>query len=99
MIKLEENPHTAISLINYRREDFGYALEDDIKHQFLSLAVDYSSLICYRVSAKQKAMVARLVGNYFGDGVNDVSKTTSPFLSFGSWRNFLLRDQLRREAK
>ncbi|KAI3863612.1 hypothetical protein MKX03_031663, partial [Papaver bracteatum] len=56
MIKLEENPHAAIALINYRWENFGYALEDDMKHQFLSLAFDYSSLICYRVSEKQKSM-------------------------------------------
>ncbi|CAI9267581.1 unnamed protein product [Lactuca saligna] len=78
MIKLEIDPHAAFALI-IDGKTLTYALEDDIKHQFLNLAVDCASVICCRVSPKQKAMVTRLVKEgtgkttlAIGDGANDV---------------------------
>ncbi|XP_024973098.1 probable phospholipid-transporting ATPase 4 [Cynara cardunculus var. scolymus] len=78
MIKLEKDPHAAFALI-IDGKMLSYALEDDLKHQFLSLAVDCASVICCRVSPKQKAMVTRLVKEgtgkttlAIGDGANDV---------------------------
>ncbi|XP_042482484.1 probable phospholipid-transporting ATPase 4 [Macadamia integrifolia] len=78
MIKLEKNPHAAFALV-IDGQTLAYALEDDIKHQFLSLAVDCASVICCRVSPKQKALVTRLVKEgtgkttlAIGDGANDV---------------------------
>ena len=56
MIKLEKDPHAAFALI-IDGKSLTYALEDDMKHQFLSLAVDCASVICCRVSPKQKALV------------------------------------------
>lgn len=56
MIKLEKDPHAAFALI-IDGKTLTYALEDDIKHQFLGLAVECASVICCRVSPKQKALV------------------------------------------
>ncbi|KAJ6801000.1 putative phospholipid-transporting ATPase 4 [Iris pallida] len=78
MVKLEKDPHAAFALI-IDGKTLVYALEDDMKNQFLSLAVDCASVICCRVSPKQKAMVTRLVKEgtgrttlAIGDGANDV---------------------------
>ncbi|KAG2722670.1 hypothetical protein I3760_02G137200 [Carya illinoinensis] len=78
MIKLEKDPHAAFALI-IDGKTLTHALEDDMKHQFLGLAVDCASVICCRVSPKQKAMVTRLVKEgtgkttlAIGDGANDV---------------------------
>ncbi|XP_052183289.1 probable phospholipid-transporting ATPase 4 isoform X2 [Diospyros lotus] len=78
MIKLEKDPHAAFALI-IDGKTLTYALEDDLKHQFLNLAVDCASVICCRVSPKQKALVTRLVKEgtgkttlAIGDGANDV---------------------------
>lgn len=78
MIKLEKDPHAAFALI-IDGKTLSYALEDDMKHQFLGLAVDCASVICCRVSPKQKALVTRLVKEgtgkttlAIGDGANDV---------------------------
>lgn len=78
MIKLEKDPHAAFALI-IDGKALAYALEDDMKNQFLSLAVDCASVICCRVSPKQKALVTRLVKEgtgkltlAIGDGANDV---------------------------
>lgn len=59
MIKLEKDPHAAFALI-IDGKTLAYALEDDMKLQFLALAVDCASVICCRVSPKQKAMVQSL---------------------------------------
>ncbi|KAD4585112.1 hypothetical protein E3N88_22713 [Mikania micrantha] len=56
MIKLEKDPHAAFVLI-IDGKTLTYALEEDLKHEFLKLAVDCASVICCRVSPKQKAMV------------------------------------------
>ncbi|VVA94514.1 unnamed protein product [Arabis nemorensis] len=60
-------------------KSLSYALDDDVKHIFLELAVGCASVICCRSSPKQKALVTRLVksGNgkttlAIGDGANDV---------------------------
>lgn len=60
-------------------KSLAYALEDDIKDDFLALAVDCASVICCRSSPKQKALVTRLLKNGIrkttlavGDGANDV---------------------------
>ncbi|KAH9330122.1 hypothetical protein KI387_002230, partial [Taxus chinensis] len=56
-----------------------YALNKDIKHIFLRTATECASVICCRVSPKQKALVTRLVKEGtgkttlgIGDGANDV---------------------------
>ncbi|CAN4089112.1 unnamed protein product [Withania somnifera] len=78
MVKLEKDPHAAFALI-IDGKTLSYALEDDTKHQFLNLAVDCASVICCRVSPRQKALVTRLVKEGtgkitlgIGDGANDV---------------------------
>jgi phospholipid-translocating ATPase len=78
MVKLEKDPHAAFALI-IDGKTLTYVLEDDLKHQFLNLAVDCASVICCRVSPKQKALVTRLVKQgsgktilAIGDGANDV---------------------------
>ncbi|GAB2293363.1 Probable phospholipid-transporting ATPase 4 [Dionaea muscipula] len=77
-IKLEKDPYAAFALI-IDGKALQYALEDGMKHQFLNLAVDCASVICCRVSPKQKALVTRLVKEgtgkttlAIGDGANDV---------------------------
>uniref|UniRef100_A0A6V7QQ72 Phospholipid-transporting ATPase n=1 Tax=Ananas comosus var. bracteatus TaxID=296719 RepID=A0A6V7QQ72_ANACO len=78
MVKLEKDPHAAFALI-IDGKALTYALEEDMKDQFLSLAVNCASVICCRVSPKQKALVTRLVKEgtgkttlAIGDGANDV---------------------------
>ncbi|KAJ0746731.1 putative P-type phospholipid transporter [Helianthus annuus] len=78
MINLEKDPHAAFALI-IDGKALTYALEDDLKHQFLDLAIECASVICCRVSPKQKALVTRLVKEgtgkttlAIGDGANDV---------------------------
>ncbi|KAM5579459.1 putative phospholipid-transporting ATPase 4 [Rosa sericea] len=78
MIKLERDPHAAFALI-IDGKTLTYALDADMKHLFLELAVDCASVICCRVSPKQKALVTRLVRQgtgkttlAIGDGANDV---------------------------
>ncbi|KAL3824467.1 hypothetical protein ACJIZ3_020496 [Penstemon smallii] len=78
MIKLEKDPNAAFALI-IDGKTLTYTLEEDMKHQFLNLAVDCASVICCRVSPKQKALVTRLVKEgtgkitlAIGDGANDV---------------------------
>ncbi|KAL3598315.1 hypothetical protein D5086_006233 [Populus alba] len=55
MVKLEKDPHAAFALI-IDGKSLSYALEDDMKHHFLALAVGCASVICCRVSPKQKAL-------------------------------------------
>ncbi|KAG9154967.1 hypothetical protein Leryth_012158 [Lithospermum erythrorhizon] len=78
MIKLEKVPDSAFALI-IDGKTLAYALQDDLKLQFLNLAVDCASVICCRVSPRQKALVTRLVKEgtgkitlAIGDGANDV---------------------------
>ncbi|XP_042474328.1 probable phospholipid-transporting ATPase 4 isoform X1 [Zingiber officinale] len=78
LIKLEKDPNAAFALI-IDGKTLTYCLEDDLKNPFLSLAVDCASVICCRVSPKQKALVTRLVKEgtgkttlAIGDGANDV---------------------------
>ena len=56
MINLENDPHAAFALI-IDGKTLTYALEDDMKLHFLGLAVDCASVICCRVSPRQKALV------------------------------------------
>ncbi|PKU73362.1 probable phospholipid-transporting ATPase 4 isoform X1 [Dendrobium catenatum] len=78
LVNLEKDPHAAFALI-IDGKALTYALEDGIKKKFLDLAVECSSVICCRVSPKQKALVTRLVKEgtgkttlAIGDGANDV---------------------------
>ncbi|MCL7047788.1 hypothetical protein MKW94_019448 [Papaver nudicaule] len=78
MITTERDPNAAFALI-IEGKTLSYALEDDMKSKFLSLAVECASVICCRVSPKQKALVTRLVKEgsgkttlAIGDGANDV---------------------------
>ncbi|XP_026422131.1 probable phospholipid-transporting ATPase 4 [Papaver somniferum] len=78
MITAERDPNAAFALI-IEGKTLSYALEDDMKRLFLSLAVECASVICCRVSPKQKALVTRLVKEgsgkttlAIGDGANDV---------------------------
>ncbi|KAF6171849.1 hypothetical protein GIB67_007370 [Kingdonia uniflora] len=55
------------------------ALKNDVKDQFLRFAINCASVICCRVSPKQKALITRSVKEYtgrttlaIGDGANDV---------------------------
>ncbi|XP_027336205.1 probable phospholipid-transporting ATPase 4 isoform X2 [Abrus precatorius] len=89
MIKLEKDPHAAFALI-IDGKTLTYALEDDMKHQFLALAVDCASVICCRVSPKQKALVTRLVKQgtgkttlAIGDGANDVGMIQEADIGIG----------------
>lgn len=59
MVKLEKDPHAAFALI-IDGKTLAYALEEDMKNQLLGLAVDCASVICCRVSPKQKALVCPL---------------------------------------
>jgi len=63
LVKLEKDPHAAFALI-IDGKALAYALEDDMKKLFLSLAVDCASVICCRVSPKQKALVSIHASNY-----------------------------------
>jgi len=60
MIKFEKDPNAAFALI-IDGKGLTYALDDDMKFQFLSLAVECASVICCRVSPKQKALVCLLL--------------------------------------
>ncbi|KAK8939156.1 putative phospholipid-transporting ATPase 4 [Platanthera zijinensis] len=78
LVKLEKDPHAAFALI-IDGKALAYCLEDDMKKQFLDLAIECASVICCRVSPKQKALVTRLVKEgtgkttlAIGDGANDV---------------------------
>ncbi|KAK6128049.1 hypothetical protein DH2020_038213 [Rehmannia glutinosa] len=78
MVKLEKDPQAAFALI-IDGKTLTHTLEDDMKHQFLNLAIGCASVICCRVSPKQKALVTRLVKEgtgkttlAIGDGANDV---------------------------
>ncbi|CAM8896960.1 unnamed protein product [Rhodiola kirilowii] len=89
MIKLEKDPHAAFALI-IDGKTLSHALEGDIKHQFLDLAVNCASVICCRVSPKQKALVTRLVKEgtgkttlAIGDGANDVGMIQEADIGIG----------------
>ncbi|XP_057549813.1 probable phospholipid-transporting ATPase 4 [Amaranthus tricolor] len=89
MIKLEKDPHAAFALI-IDGKGLTYALEDDMKYDFLSLAVECASVICCRVSPKQKALVTRLVKEgtrkttlAIGDGANDVGMIQEADIGIG----------------
>lgn len=49
----DDNPHALI----IDGKSLMYALEDNLKHELLNLATQCASVICCRVSPKQKAMV------------------------------------------
>ena len=47
-------------------KSLAYALDDDVKHIFLELAVGCASVICCRSSPKQKALVSFFFHLFFG---------------------------------
>ncbi|KAI3727851.1 hypothetical protein L6452_16471 [Arctium lappa] len=88
-IKGKKDPHAAFALI-IDGKTLTYALEDDMKFQFLNLAVNCASVICCRVSPKQKALVVRLVKEGtgrttlgIGDGANDVGMIKEADIGIG----------------
>ncbi|KAL0341874.1 UNVERIFIED_CONTAM: putative phospholipid-transporting ATPase 4 [Sesamum calycinum] len=91
MIVEEKDPHAAFALI-IDGKTLTYALEDDMKHQFLNLAVHCASVICCRVSPRQKALVTRLVKEgtgkitlAIGDGANDVGMIQEGHWCWHQW--------------
>ncbi|KAL5728725.1 P-type phospholipid transporter [Ranunculus cassubicifolius] len=89
MIKQENDPHAAFALI-IDGKTLTYALEDDKKAKFLELAVACASVICCRVSPKQKALVTKLVKEgsgkttlAIGDGANDVGMIQEADIGIG----------------
>lgn len=58
-IQTSKNSHEGFSLIIDGRS-LAYALEDDIKYQFLDLAFGCETVICCRSTPKQKALVSYL---------------------------------------
>lgn len=77
-LSLDRGSHISFALI-IDGKALTYALEDDMKGNFLKLAVQCAAVICCRVSPKQKALVTRLVKEgtgritlAIGDGANDV---------------------------
>ncbi|KAL8533454.1 hypothetical protein ACS0TY_009732 [Phlomoides rotata] len=71
-------------------KSLAFALEDDVKKQFLELAVGCASVICCRSSPKQKALVTRLVKEgstkttlAIGDGANDVGMLQEADIGIG----------------
>ncbi|KAL5259506.1 hypothetical protein ACHWQZ_G009824 [Mnemiopsis leidyi] len=73
-----------------------FALEENLKHAFLKLALQCAAVICCRVTPLQKALVVRLVKNYkpnkadddnitlaIGDGANDVSMIREAHIGVG----------------
>ncbi|KAH9298166.1 hypothetical protein KI387_029848, partial [Taxus chinensis] len=88
-ISLETNPDSAYALI-IDGKALAYALEADLKDQFLKLAINCASVICCRVSPKQKALVTRLVKEgtlkttlAIGDGANDVGMIQEADIGIG----------------
>ncbi|KAJ0785150.1 putative P-type phospholipid transporter [Helianthus annuus] len=89
MVKVERDPHAAFALI-IDGKTLTYALEEDMKHRFFKLAVKCASVICCRVSPKQKALVTRLVKEgsgkttlAIGDGANDVGMIQEADIGIG----------------
>ncbi|KAL8113317.1 putative phospholipid-transporting ATPase 4 [Apium graveolens] len=89
MMKQEKDPDAAYALI-IDGKALTYALDDELKHQFLHLAVGCASVICCRVSPKQKALVVRLVKEgtgkttlAIGDGANDVGMIQEADIGIG----------------
>lgn len=67
-----------------------FALEDDIKMEFVALCTSAKSVICCRVSPIQKAQVVELVQSYtgaislsIGDGANDVAMIQAARVGIG----------------
>ncbi|KAE9467934.1 hypothetical protein C3L33_00154, partial [Rhododendron williamsianum] len=67
MIKLEKDPHAAFALI-IDGKTLSYALEDDLKHEFLNLAVVCASVICDKIGKTRNWKITLAIG----DGANDV---------------------------
>ncbi|KAK3432482.1 hypothetical protein EUGRSUZ_E04360 [Eucalyptus grandis] len=77
-INEEHNKHMPFALV-VDGQALEIGLRSDVKDQFLQLAVECASVICCRVSPKQKALITRLVKEFtgkttlaIGDGANDV---------------------------
>ncbi|KAI9198313.1 hypothetical protein LWI28_013685 [Acer negundo] len=74
----ESDEHAAFGLV-IDGKALEIALRSDVQDKFLQLAVNCASVLCCRVSPKQKALITRLVKEYtgkttlaIGDGANDV---------------------------
>lgn len=58
-VTLEENNKDSPFALVVDGKALEIALQSDIRHQFLQLAVSCASVICCRVSPKQKALVRK----------------------------------------
>ncbi|KAM7500349.1 hypothetical protein LguiA_024763 [Lonicera macranthoides] len=89
-ITLEENNKDSPFALVVDGKALEIALRSDIRHQFLQLAVSCASVICCRVSPKQKALITRSVKEYtgkttlaIGDGANDVGMIQAADIGVG----------------
>ncbi|KMS97426.1 hypothetical protein BVRB_5g127060 isoform B [Beta vulgaris subsp. vulgaris] len=89
LLSLSHGSSEALALI-IDGKSLSYALEDDVKHTFLELALGCASVICCRSSPKQKALVTRLVKTRrgtttlaIGDGGNDVGMLQEADIGIG----------------
>ncbi|XP_028401460.1 phospholipid-transporting ATPase IA-like isoform X1 [Dendronephthya gigantea] len=72
-------------------QTLNYALEEDLKYNFLDLALCCKAVVCCRVSPLQKAQVVRLVKSQvknsvtlaIGDGANDVGMIQAAHVGVG----------------
>ncbi|WCJ35717.1 ATPase E1-E2 type family protein / haloacid dehalogenase-like hydrolase family protein [Euphorbia peplus] len=89
LVSAPRNGSDAFALI-IDGKSLAYALEDDVKHLFLKLAVSCASVICCRSSPKQKGLVTKLVKEgtgkttlAIGDGANDVGMLQEADIGIG----------------
>uniref|UniRef100_A0A803MXJ7 Phospholipid-transporting ATPase n=1 Tax=Chenopodium quinoa TaxID=63459 RepID=A0A803MXJ7_CHEQI len=88
LLCLSHGSSEALALIIDGRS-LSYALEDDVQHIFIELALGCASVICCRSSPKQKAQVTQLVKTRrgttlaIGDGGNDVGMLQEADIGIG----------------
>ena len=78
MVKLEKDPDAAFALV-IDGKALAFVLEDDMKHMFLNLAIECASVICCRVSPRQKALVALTISCLMHDLLHKTMLSLLPF--------------------
>ncbi|KAL2632432.1 hypothetical protein R1flu_017118 [Riccia fluitans] len=89
-VDLERNNPDVVFALIIDGKSLIHALEDGLKERLLHLATNCASVICCRVSPKQKAMITRLVKEGtgktclgIGDGANDVGMIQEADIGIG----------------